>query len=100
MTLTPQSHKYISTRSREQASMTTANGFAKPNFAVEEESKLAGTASKNIKEILEDLQNNQLQIYALWCEDGDVHRSFIQQPLRSNSLNMITLTQKGRTVST
>ena len=33
--------------------------------------------AKDIREILEDLQSNQLQIYALWSEDGDVHRSFI-----------------------
>jgi len=33
--------------------------------------------SKDIGDILEDLQNNQLQIYALWSEESDVHRSFI-----------------------
>ena len=33
--------------------------------------------SKDIRDIIEDLQNNQLQIYALWSEEGDVHRSFI-----------------------
>ena len=47
--------------------------------------------SKDIRDIIEDLQNNQLQIYALWSEEGDVHRSFIQQPFRANSLNTISL---------
>lgn len=52
-----------------------------------------------MRDILDDLQNNQLQIYALWSEEGDVHRSFIQQPLRANSLNTISLTQNGRLVN-
>lgn len=47
--------------------------------------------SKEIRDILDDLQNNQLQIYALWREEGDVHRSFIQQPFRANSLNTVQL---------
>ena len=47
--------------------------------------------SKEIRDILDDLQNNQLQIYALWREEGDVYRSFIQQPFRANSLNTVQL---------
>ena len=54
--------------------------------------------SKDIRDIIEDLQNNQLQIYALWSEEGDVHRSFIQQPFRTNSLNTISLAQNGRMI--
>lgn len=54
--------------------------------------------SKEVRDILSDLQNNQLQIYALWSEDGDVHRSFIQQPVRASSLNTISLTQNGHVV--
>lgn len=53
---------------------------------------------KEVRDILEDLQNNQLQIYALWSEDGDVHRSFIQQPLRPGSLNTLHLAHNGRMV--
>jgi len=54
--------------------------------------------SKEIRDILDDLQNNQLQIYALWREEGDVHRSFIQQPFRANSLNTVQLAQNGRMI--
>lgn len=54
---------------------SVTNGFSK------EETKdvISNTpaVNKEIQEILDDLQNNQLQIYALWSDDGDVHRSFI-----------------------
>lgn len=93
MTMTPQPNRYASVK--QQAASTTVKGFGETDT---EESKVAGTpgaVSKELKDILEDLQNNCLQIYALWSEDGDVHRSFIQQPLRPNSLNTISLAQGG-----
>ena len=56
-------------------SLTANNGFGDGS---DEESKgLSPPMSKDIGDILEDLQNNQLQIYALWSEESDVHRSFI-----------------------
>jgi len=66
-----------------------------------EENKMGSMSpplSKEVRDILDDLQNNQLQIYALWSEEGDVHRSFIQQPLRTNFLNTISLAQNGRMI--
>ena len=49
-----------------------------PSLEKEEKKGGSPSMSKEIRDILDDLQNNQLQIYALWREEGDVHRSFIQ----------------------
>lgn len=50
----------------------------RPTDAEESKTQTCSPAmSREIRDILDDLQNNQLQIYALWSEVGDVHRSII-----------------------
>ena len=76
--MTPQPNKYATTKQSSQAA--ASNLTATNSFDGTEEHKGGGGSppmSKDIRDIIEDLQNNQLQIYALWSEEGDVHRSFI-----------------------
>jgi len=86
MNMRPQPTRYSSIKAQHNANQTFNNGFD----LGPEESKGPQT-SNDISDILEELQNNQLQIYALWSEEGDVHRSFIQQPFRQSSLNTISI---------
>mgnify|MGYP000568926949 CR=1 FL=1 len=77
MSMTPQPNKYSTAKSNTNGGPSlTATG----SFDGGEEQKGGGSPPmcKDIRDIIEDLQNNQLQIYALWSEEGDVHRSFIQ----------------------
>lgn len=73
MSMTPQPNKYSA--AKPGASLTATGSF---DTATEEQKGGSPAMTKDIRDIIEDLQNNQLQIYALWSEEGDVHRSFIQ----------------------
>ena len=93
--MTPQPNRYSSVKAQLNANQTFNNGF---DSGPEESKGLQ--ISSDISDILEELQNNQLQIYALWSEEGgDVQRSFIQQPFRQSSLNTISIAQNGRIVA-
>ena len=84
-TMTPQPNRY-STVKQLASSLTNT-----PGSDTEEQKGGTPAMTKDVRDILEELQNNSLQIFALWSEEGDVHRSFIQQPLRASSLNSIAM---------
>ena len=73
LTMTPQPSRYSTVKQPQNTSLT-AQGFDRE----EQKGGCSPPMTKEIRDILDDLQNNQLQIYALWSEEGDVHRSFIQ----------------------